>query len=74
MHPEIGSRGIQYAGHTGLGTPAAPADSAAWTLHWTAPPAGAGRVTVSAAANAADGDNSPFGDHVYAVERGVTPR
>ena len=69
-----GSRGVQYAGHTLAGSAVASSDSAAWTLQWTAPAAAAGPVTFSAAANAGDGDSSPLGDHVYALERAVPPR
>jgi hypothetical protein len=69
-----GPRGVQYAGHTVAGSAAPSPDSAAWTVDWTAPPAGTGPVTLSAAANAADGDRSPLGDYVYALERAVAPR
>ena len=68
-------RGVAYAHHTELG--AAPsADSASWTLEWTAP-AAPGRVVFHVAANAANGDRSQFDDYVYALglERaGAVPR
>ena len=66
--------GVQYAGHTTAGSAVASSDSTAWTVQWTAPSAAAGPVTFSAAANAADGDASPLGDYVYALERAVPPR
>jgi len=71
---QAGPGGVQYAGHTEAGSgPTAPG-AAEWTVQWTAPAANAGAVTFHASANAADGDRSPLGDHVYAAERGVSPR
>lgn len=61
--------GIHYAGHTEPGTRLAEPGAAEWPVVWTAPAAPAGPVTFSAAANAADDDRSPLGDHVYALER-----
>ena len=69
-----GPGGVQYAGHTEAGSAPTEAGTAAWTLAWTAPPPGAGPVRVHVAANAADGDDSPLGDHVYASEFAVPPR
>lgn len=61
--------GVQYAGHTERGSrPAAPG-AAEWIVCWTAPATPAGPVTFSAAANAGDGDTSPLGDYVYAVDQ-----
>lgn len=69
-----GAGGVQYAGHTLPGSVPATPGAAEWTVQWTAPAAAAGPLTLHAAGNAADGDASPFGDHVYAVERGIAPR
>jgi hypothetical protein len=52
--------GVQYAGHDG----AAAGEEAAWMLRWRAPEGG-GAIVFHAVANAADGDESPLGDHVY---------
>lgn len=68
---QAGSGGVQYAGHTEAGSAPTAPGVAEWTVEWTAPAAGA--VTVHAAANAANGDRSQFGDHVYAAERAVAP-
>jgi hypothetical protein len=68
------SGGVQYAGHTEAGSGPTSAGAAEWTVAWTAPARGAGGVTFHAAANAANGDRSQFGDHVYAAERSVAPR
>ena len=59
-----GSGAIPYVHHTEAGT-APSADSASWTVEWTAP-ADAAPVVFHVAANAADGDMSQFGDYVYA--------
>lgn len=71
---EVGPRGVQYAGHTEAGSAPGSPGTAAWTLAWTAPARGAGSVRVHVSANAADGDDSPLGDHVYASETAVPPR
>ena len=43
-------------------------DSARWLVRWTAPDTAQGPVAFHAAANASNGDESPFGDYVYAWE------
>jgi hypothetical protein len=63
------SHGIQYAGHTEPGSRVSTPGTAEWALLWTAPAAASGPLTLSAAANAGDGDASPLGDYVYALER-----
>jgi hypothetical protein len=68
------ARGIQYAGHTEPGSRVASPGTAEWPLLWTAPAAASGPLTLSAAANAGDGDSSPLGDWVYALERTARPR
>ncbi len=42
-------------------------------LTWTAPAASAGNVHLYVAVNAANGDHSQFGDHIYAVDYVLTP-
>ena len=59
--------GIAYVRHTRPEASDVP-DSARWTFDWKAPEAAAGPVVFHAAANAADGDASPFGDFIYARE------
>jgi hypothetical protein len=66
--------GVQYAGHTEAGSSPGAPGAAQWTVQWTAPARGAGPVRIHVAANAADGDKSPIGDYVYALEKGVLPR
>ncbi|HEU4630228.1 MAG TPA: choice-of-anchor V domain-containing protein [Gemmatimonadaceae bacterium] len=53
-----------YIHHTELGSEPSP-DSASWTVEWTAPTSGA-PVAFHVVANAANGDESPFDDYVYA--------
>lgn len=57
-------RGVQYAYHQRPGTALTGRNMVRWTLRWTAP-AGGGSVRFSAAANAANEDDSQFGDYVY---------
>jgi len=52
--------GVQYASHA----LAAPADSMRWVVEWRAPTGDMGAVLVSVAANAANDDDSPFGDRI----------
>jgi hypothetical protein len=57
-------REVQYAHHLLPGIEPAGTGANSWTLRWTAPEAG--RVVVfHAAAVAADGDESQFGDYVF---------
>lgn len=61
---------VSYAHHTLAGsTPDSP-EISSWTVEWEAPEV-RGPVVFHAAANSADGDNSPFGDLIYALERRV---
>ena len=57
-------RGVQYAYHSRPGTTPAAPDVARWTIRWTAP-AGNRAVQFNVAANAANGDESQFGDFIY---------
>lgn len=62
----VDSAGVSYAFGTEVaGKPESP-DRAVWTVHWTAPRSGL--VHFHLAANSANGDDSPFGDLVYATE------
>lgn len=58
------SSGVRYAMQTLAGSVVRP-PAARWRMLWTAPSRGADSVVVNAAANAANDDNSPFGDFVY---------
>ena len=57
---------VQYVHHLRPGaTPPSPG-SARWTVSWTAPAAASGPVVFHAAANAANDNDSPMGDYIYA--------
>jgi hypothetical protein len=60
---------VAYIEHTRTGTAVADG-SAHWVFRWTAPPATAaapGAVVFHVAANAANDDDSPLGDLIYAA-------
>lgn len=62
-----GAAGVAYAGHTMTGTEPKGGDSVSWTVRWVAPedPNGCSEVALHAAGNAANGDDSEFGDRIY---------
>ena len=66
----VDSMGVPYAQHAAVGAVPETPDLARWTVEWLAPAAG-DEVRFHAAANSGNGDNSPFGDLIYAVERRV---
>jgi hypothetical protein len=55
---------VAYVTHTRAGTSVAAGGTGRWTFRWTAP--GAGAVAFHVAANAANDDDSPLGDFIYA--------
>ena len=57
---------VQYAHHLRPGTMPESPGSARWTLTWTAPSNGSGPVVFHASANAANDNDSPMGDYIYA--------
>lgn len=59
--------GVEYVQHTETGSHIAQGELAVWHFHWTAP-GDRGSVTLHVAANAANGDNSPFGDLIYTAQ------
>lgn len=62
----VDSAGVAYAQSTRVGVDPGRPDGATWQVRWTAPEEG--QVTIHLAANSANGDDSPFGDLVYALE------
>jgi hypothetical protein len=62
----VDSAGIAYARNTRVGVDPESSHRASWQVAWIAPEGGAVRIHV--AANSANGDDSPFGDLVYATE------
>jgi len=69
----ISTVGIHYLHHTMAGT-AAVRDTARWTFEWRAPNASGGSIDVHFAANAANDDASPLGDHIFFGSLRVRPR
>lgn len=63
--------GVDYVHHTAEGTQTRGSDTAAWQVEWTAPAQPAGSVVFHVAGNAADGDESQLGDHVYTASAAV---
>ncbi len=71
------SSAVQYAYHTKAGTALEAPERARWIVTWTAPKHAAGRVVFHVVANAANDDDSEFGDFIYAREgfsRAPVPR
>jgi hypothetical protein len=66
--------GVQYATQARPGVQLSEAGKIEWVVEWTAPPAAAGPVAFHAAANAANGDESQFGDFVYTATQVVRAR
>jgi len=58
--------GRQYVTHSDLSTHLGD-DHGEWTFDWTAPASDIGPVAFFASGNAANGDLSPFDDHIYAT-------
>lgn len=63
--------GTRYAEQTGAGSEPDEPGRTRWRLEWTAPDSG--RVVVHAAANAANGDASEFGDFIYVWTDSIGP-
>jgi hypothetical protein len=63
---------VQYVNQKRPGADPAAADTAKWTIVWTAPAAGA--VTFDVAANAADKDETTRGDYVYTAMAQTRPQ
>jgi hypothetical protein len=66
------SVGVEYANQRRPGAAPVAPDTSRWTLVWTAPPERRA-VRVHVAANAADYDESIYGDRVYTAAVDVTP-
>ena len=64
---------VQYLFHRRPGTALAAPDTARWTMLWTAPTAG-GAVLFNVAANAADKDDTTFGDYIYTAVATANPQ
>jgi uncharacterized protein (TIGR03437 family) len=65
--------GPSYITHTAAGTRPGTPDGASFQFDWTPPAQNAGRITFYLAGNAANGDGSPGGDHIYTASVQLTP-
>ena len=65
------ANGIQYIRHSPEGTLLVDDDSVAWRFTWQAPDS-INTVLLHLSANAANGDESEFGDAIYQVEQELT--
>jgi uncharacterized protein (TIGR03437 family) len=71
------SNGIQYIAHTIAGTRNGIRDTGSgvsFNFSWTAPDVSAGPVIFNAAGNAANGDGTQFGDHIYSTSLTSQPQ
>jgi hypothetical protein len=68
----VTDHGIQYVQQLAPGAVPSGPDSSQWIVLWTAPEPN-GPVQFHAAANAADGDGSAMGDHVFTLSKGSLP-
>jgi hypothetical protein len=68
MFSDAAPDSLQYIQHSNKGTNPSAENKTSWTVRWQAPNSIEGPVTFSIAANAANGDQSEFGDYVYAKE------
>jgi hypothetical protein len=66
------TRGVEYLSHADPGAFMLPGPEARWRVVWRAPESSSA-VTFHVAANAANGDNSPLGDHIFTVESRSQP-
>ena len=63
---------VQFIGHTLAGTRLGTGSPVTFEFDWTAPPEGSGNVTFYVAANAANGNSAPSGDHIYTASLELT--
>lgn len=64
---------LEYIQHSNNGSKPLKANNTSWTVTWEAPESLAGPVIFNLAANAANGDQSEFGDFIYTKEIKVNP-
>jgi uncharacterized protein (TIGR03437 family) len=64
---------LEYIEHSFQGTRPGQTGSATFEFDWTPPASNTGNVVVYVAGNAANGDGSTFGDHIYTASYTLTP-
>lgn len=65
---EAGGDSLQYVQHTALGSKVTNKGSNSWVVSWISPLTVEETVVFNVAANAANGDQSEFGDYIYQTE------
>ena len=76
LTPRTGIRregGVAYASHTADGVSAEQAGEIRWAVRWTAPCRARGPVAFDVAAQAANDDDSEFGERLYTTRRVAGP-
>jgi uncharacterized protein (TIGR03437 family) len=68
---QMGSNNVQYAGH--YSAVRQTGSSYTYQVNWTAPSTANGDIVFNAAGNAANGDGTNGGDHIYAAEFHSSP-
>lgn len=64
----VGSDSLQYVQHSKPGSKIGEDGEGSWTVRWIAPREVGGTIIFNVVANAANGDQSEFGDFIYAKE------
>jgi hypothetical protein len=68
MFSEVVPDSLQYVQHSKIGSNPVGKNKNRWTVTWQAPDSISGPVLLNIAANAANGDQSEFGDYIYTEE------
>ena len=71
--PKPCSSGVAFIEHTSAGTRNGTKNGAAFQFDWTPPASNAGPVTFYVAGNAANGDGTSAGDHIYTSSVQLNP-
>lgn len=71
--PCTSSNAVQFITHTLTGTRPGTIGGANFEFDWTPPSTDAGKITLYAAGNAANGNNQNTGDHIYTASVELTP-
>ena len=64
---------VQFATHTTAGTKNGTTGGLSFSIDWTPPAADAGKITLYAAGNAANGNGADTGDHIYTAFLELSP-
>lgn len=65
---KAGNDSLQYIQHTALGSRVSDKGKNSWVVRWKSPQVKEGAVIFNVAANAANGDQSEFGDYIFVKE------